>query len=188
MKNPIMTIETDYGKIRIELYPKSAPNAVASVIKIAGAGLYDHREIRRIAPGFVVQPSFTCFDDPRLSMEIPGEFSENGFTGGAEMKKASVAMGSEGKIASGSEFFFCLNDEAGRALQGRFPVIGQVIEGWGEVERLEQVPKHRWPVPDRDDVIVYIPDNPEHMVRVTVETFGENYPDPEIVGWQKMKE
>ena len=97
MKNPIMTIETDYGKIRIELYPKSAPNAVASVIKIAGAGLYDHREIRRIAPGFVVQPSFTCFDDPRLSMEIPdGYFAAIFARSGLAMKEGLRPPGSVG--------------------------------------------------------------------------------------------
>ena len=181
MKNPVMTIQTDHSVIRIELEPESAPNAVASVIKIAQAGLYDNREIRRIAPGFVIQPSFTCFDDERLTFEIPGEFSANGFENGAEMKKGSVAMGGDGKIASGSEFFICLTDETGRQLQGRFPVIGHVTEGWEEVGRLEKVKAHRFYVEGRDDVIVYIPDEPEHMVKVTVDTFGQTFPEPEVL-------
>ena len=182
MKNPVMTIKTTKGKVVVELFPESAPNAVASVIHIAQQGLYDHREIRRIAPGFVIQPSFTFFDDPRLDFEIPGEFSANGFPNGAPMKEGSVAMGGDGKtIASGSEFFFCLTDETGAQLQGKFPVIGHVTEGWDEIKRLEQVKATRFPVPDRDDVIVYIPDDPEYMTEVKVETFGSVYPEPEII-------
>lgn len=186
-QNPIWTIRTGRAVIRVELYPESAPNAVASIIQITRKGLFDHQEIRRIAPGFVVQPSFTCFDDQQLAMEIPGEFSANGFEGGAAMREGSVGMGGDGKaIASGSEFFFCLTDEAGASLQGKFPVIGQVIEGWEEVKRLEQVPARRFPIPDRDDVIVYIPETPEYMESVTVDTFGLSYPEPEIVGYQEI--
>ena len=188
MKNPIMTIETDRAVIRIELLPESAPNAVSSVIRNAQEGLYDNREIRRIAPGFVIQPSFTCFEDPRLAMEIRAESAAYGYTEGAAMKKGSVAMGADGETASGSEFFFCLTDETAQRLQGRFPVIGYVTEGWEEIERLERVPSHRLYVPDHDEVVVYVPDTPEHMVRVTVETFGLTLPEPEIIGWQKLPE
>ncbi|MCC8065733.1 MAG: peptidylprolyl isomerase [Clostridiales bacterium] len=188
-RNPILTIQTGHGTIQIELYPESAPNAVACMIQIVQKQLLDHRQIRRIAPDFVVQPSFTCYNDPRLTMELPGEFAANGFQNGAVMREGSVAMGGDGKsIASGSEFFFCLTDEAGASLQGRFSVIGQVIEGWDEVKRLEQVPKRRLPIPDRDDVIVYIPLEPEYMEKVTVETFGVAYPEPQISGWQELSD
>ena len=186
-RNPILTIQTGKAIIRVELYPKSAPNAVRSIIMIAQQGLLNHREIRRIAPGFVIQPSFTCYDDERLAMEIPGEFAVNGFEGGAVMKEGSVGMGGDGKtLASGSEFFFCLTDETGASLQGKFPVIGQVIEGWEEVKRLECVPAKHLPIPGRDDVIVYVPTTPEYMEAVTVETFGVTYPEPELIGNQEI--
>lgn len=186
-RNPILTIETGHGRIRIELYPKSAPNAVASMIMITQQGLLNHREIRRIAPGFVIQPSFTCYDDERLTMEVPGEFAANGFMDGAVMKEGSVGMGGDGKtLASGSCFFFCLTDEAGASLQGKFSVIGEVIEGWEEVKRLEGVPARHFPIPDRDDVVVYIPTTPEYMEKVTVETFGVTYPEPEIIGHEEI--
>ena len=97
-QNPILTIQTGRGRIRVELYPESAPNAVSNLIQITRQGLLDHREIRRIAPGFVIQPSFTCYDDERLTMEVPGEFAANGFTGGAVMREGSVGMGGDGKM------------------------------------------------------------------------------------------
>jgi len=187
-RNPILTIQTGRSVIRAELYPESAPNAVCSMIMITKQGLLDHREIRRIAPGFVIQPSFTCYDDERLTLEVPGEFAANGFANGAVMREGSLAMGGDGKtLSSGSCFFFCLSDAAGTSLQGKFSVIGQVIEGWEEVKRLEQVPARHFPIPDRDDVVVYIPLTPEYMERVTVETFGVEYPEPEIIGYEEIR-
>ncbi len=169
MKHPIMVIETDQAVIRVELIPESAPAAVQSVIDIAKKGLYDNREIRRIAPGFVVQPSFTGFDVPELNKEIPGEFAANGFENGAVMKERSVCMAGDGKsTASCSEFFFCLTDETGARLQGRFPVIGTVTAGWEEVKRLEKVPAHRYYPEGYEDVVIYLPDTPEHMKKVFI--------------------
>ena len=51
---------------------------------------------------------------------------------------------------------------------------------------LEQVPARHFPIPDRDDVVVYIPTTPEYMETVTVETFGVTYPDPVIIGHEEI--
>ncbi len=186
-QKPIMTVRTGHAEVKIELYPESAPNAVSNMIRIINQKLLDHRQIRRIAPGYVVQPSFCCFDDPRLAMELPGEFSANGFENGGIMREGSVGMAGDGAtFSSGSEFFFCLSDEAGQSLQGKYSVIGQVTEGWDEIRRLESVPSHRMPFPGDDNVVVFVPDSPEEMISVTVETFGEKYPAPRIIGWQNL--
>ncbi|WP_317344294.1 peptidylprolyl isomerase [Faecalimonas umbilicata] len=64
-RNPIAIIVTRFGEIKIELYPKEAPNTVNCFISLAKKGLFDHRKIRRIAPGFVLQPSYSDFEDER---------------------------------------------------------------------------------------------------------------------------
>lgn len=49
-RNPIAIIVTRFGEIKVELYPKEAPNTVNCFISLAKKGLFDHRKIRRIAP------------------------------------------------------------------------------------------------------------------------------------------
>ena len=66
-RNPIAIIVTRFGEIKVELYPKEAPNTVNCFISLAKKGLFDHRKIRRIAPGFVLQPSYSDFEDERCA-------------------------------------------------------------------------------------------------------------------------
>ena len=177
-KNPIATVEMSSGaKIVIELYPESAPNTCNSFIDLVRRGLYDNREIKRIVPGFVIQPSYTSFDkDPQMEYSIAGEFAASGFEGGLTNEYGCVAMGGDGVIASGSCFYFTMCDE--ERLKGRFPVFGKVIEGIDELKRIESVPLT--PVEhERPDVKINIPVTPEIMKKVTVETFGQDYPPPE---------
>ncbi|MCL2006709.1 MAG: peptidylprolyl isomerase [Treponema sp.] len=176
-KHPIATIEMSSGaKIIIELFPENAPNTCNSFIDLAKRGLYDNREIKRIVPGFVIQPSYSSFDkDPEMEYSIAGEFAASGFEGGLPNEYGSVAMGGDGVTASGSCFYFTMCEE--ERLKGNYPVFGKVIEGIDELRRIESVPLK--PVEhERADVKVNIPVTPEIMVKVSVETFGVDYPPP----------
>lgn len=182
MKNPIAAIETTRGRIEIELYPQKAPNTVRSFIRLAQQGLFDGREIRRIVPGFVIQPSYSHFDDPRGEVALAGEYALNGFENTVPFRQGTVAMGGTDKVASGSCFFITLSDEAGKKLDGRFAAFGQVISGWEEVKRLEHVPLVPVTEPGMPEgVRVNVPVTPEKMLKVTVETWGETYPEPEYL-------
>lgn len=176
MKNPIAKMYTDKGVITIELYPNSAPNTVASFIWAASQGMYDNRLIKRIVPGFVLQPSYCFFDDKRCDFMLNGEFSANSIENPVKFEKWTVAMAGDGEHkAHGSEFFITLSDEAGAKLQGKFAAFGKVIDGFDEVTRLENVPTV--PVyPQGVKATINRPVKDEHMTKVTVETFGETYP------------
>lgn len=180
MKNPVATIETLHGSLRIELYPDQAPNTVNSFIWLAGQGLFDGREIRRIVPGFVIQPSYSSFEDPRCDIMLNGEYAANGTENTIPFEKGTVAMGGSGNVASGSCFFITLTDEAGRKLAGCFAAFGKVISGWEEVERLEHV-KTRPVETGITGVAVNEPVEPERMLRVSVETWGVEYPPPVLL-------
>ena len=41
MQNPVVTIETNRGTIKAELYPKIAPNTVNNFISLIKKGFYD---------------------------------------------------------------------------------------------------------------------------------------------------
>ncbi len=178
MKNPIATIEmSSCNKIVIELFPEHAPNAVNSFINLAQKGKFDGHKISRIVPGFVIQPSYSNFEDEEMAYLLEGEFSANGFKDGMKNDVGSVAMGGDGiRWASGSCFYFTLAYH--ERLDGNYTVFGKVIGGWDEVKRIESVALRRvdldWP-----GVTVNEPVEPEIMVRITVNTFGKRYPEPD---------
>ncbi|MBR4035457.1 MAG: peptidylprolyl isomerase [Oscillospiraceae bacterium] len=185
MRNPIARMYTSKGVITIELYPQSAPNTVNSFIWAAKEKMYKDRLIKRVVPGFVLQPSYCYFDDKRCDYMLSGEFESNGVTNDIKMEKWTVAMAGDGdKEAHGCEFFITLSDEAGAKLQGKFAAFGKVIDGFDEVIRLENVPTK--PVfPEGVGATINQPIEDEFMLNIEVDTFGVEYPQPDIKYWVK---
>jgi peptidyl-prolyl cis-trans isomerase B (cyclophilin B) len=56
-------------------------------------------------------------------------------------------------------------------LDGQYAAFGKVIEGMEEVDRIASVKKNFRDKPKKDEV----------MEKVSVETFGEDYSDPETI-------
>lgn len=186
MKHPIAKIHTAKGVITVELYPEYAPNTVNSFLWAAREKMYEHRLIKRIVPGFVLQPSYCFFDDKRCDFMLEGEFAANGVENGLKFEKGVVAMAGDGaKEAHGCEFFITLSDEAGERLQGKYAAFGKVIGGYEEVERLEQVETQEVFPEGMDAAKVHQPLQDEYMEKVEVETFGVDYPQPQIKYWCK---
>src|SRR6185437_11893529 len=48
-------ITTNFGDIRVELYPEDAPKTVENFRRLAESGFYDGLIFHRIVPGFVIQ-------------------------------------------------------------------------------------------------------------------------------------
>lgn len=183
MKHPVAKMYTGKGVITIELFPEHAPNTVASFIWAASEKMYKDRLIKRVVPGFVLQPSYCFFDDKRCDYMINGEFSHNGIENNIKMEKWTVAMAGDGeKLAHGCEFFITLSDEAGEKLQGKFAAFGKVIDGFSEVERLENIPLVQV-FPEGVGAKIMQPAEDEFMLDITVDTFGEIYPQPVIDHW-----
>lgn len=188
MKNPIAKMYTDKGIITIELYPEYAPNTVNSFIWAAKENMYEGRLIKRVVPGFVLQPSYCFFDDKRCDFMLDGEFEANGIANPLKMEKWTVAMAGDGeKEAHGCEFFITLSDEAGERLQGKFAAFGRVIGGFEEVERLEAVPT-RQVFPEGVEAVIRQPVEDEYMRHMEVETFGIEYEKPIVKRWSTEKE
>ena len=68
--------------------------------------------------------------------------------------------------SAGSQFFLMVEDAP--HLDGEYASFGKVISGIEECDRIVSVPRNRMDRPLED----------EKMVKVTVETFGEEYPEP----------
>ena len=168
MKNPIVTIETHHGKIEVELYPEIAPNTVNNFISLVKKGFYDGTIFHRVIPGFMIQggdPEGTGMGGPGYS--IRGEFSHNGFENNLRHTRGVLSMArSMFPNSAGSQFFLMVEDAP--HLDGEYASFGKVISGIEECDRIVSVPRNRMDRPLED----------EKMVKVTVETFGEEYPEP----------
>ncbi len=173
-KNPIVTITMEDGsKIKVELYPDKAPNTVCNFISLVNKQFYDGVVFHRIIDRFMIQggdPEGTGRGGPGYM--IKGEFANNGF-------KANDIKHTEGVISmarsrfmdsAGSQFFIMVG--AAPHLDGDYAAFGKVVDedSLAVVKKLAKVP-----------VSGDAPLEPPVMKTVTVETFGYEYPEPQMI-------
>lgn len=169
-QNPIVTIEMENGDImKAELYPEIAPNTVNNFISLISKGYYDGVIFHRVIPGFMIQggdPDGTGMGGPGYS--IKGEFSHNGFKNDLKHTPGVLSMARTMiPDSAGSQFF--IMHETSPHLDGEYAAFGKVIEGLEVVDKIVRV---RTDYSDR-------PMETQKMAKVTVETFGVDYPEPE---------
>ena len=131
--NPRLVIETDKGKIVVELFEDDAPNTTAALVKLAKDEFYDGLNFHRVEPNFVAQggcPNGDGTGSPgwRLKSEIS---RRNHFRGSFAMAR-SQRMDSQG-----CQFYICVsNNESVLSLSGKYVVAGRVIEGMEVADQL----------------------------------------------------
>ncbi len=170
MQNPIVPIETNQGVIKVELYPETAPNTVNNFISLVKKGFYDGTIFHRVIPGFMIQggdPEGTGMGGPGYGIE--GEFAANGIENPLKHTTGVISMArSQMPNSAGSQFFIMVADAA--YLDGQYAAFGKVTEGQEVADAIAHVSR------DRDDK----PDSDQIMEKVTVETFGVEYPEPKV--------
>ena len=172
MSNPIVTIEMeDGGIIKAELYPEVAPNSVNNFISLVKKGFYDGLIFHRVIPGFMIQggcPEGTGMGNPGYS--IKGEFSNNLFKNDLAHDRGVLSMARSMRPNSAGSQFFIMVAKAPH-LDGDYAAFGKVIEGMEVADKIVKA-KRDWN--DR-------PLEEQKMAKVTVDTFGVEYPEPEKV-------
>ena len=171
-QNPIVTIEMENGGvIKAELYPDVAPNSVNNFISLIQKGFYDGLIFHRVIPGFMIQggcPDGTGMGGPGYS--IKGEFVQNGFANDLAHDRGVLSMArAMHPDSAGSQFFIMV--EKAPHLDGQYAAFGKVIEGMDVADAIVSV-KTDWNDRPRED---------QRMKKVTVDTFGVEYPEPEKV-------
>ena len=170
MANPIVTITMANGDVmKAELYPEIAPNTVNNFISLVKSGFYDGLNFHRVIRGFMIQggcPQGTGMGGPGYS--IKGEFSQNGFPNALAHTPGVLSMArAMHPDSAGSQFF--IMHEAAPHLDGSYAAFGKVIEGMDAVNKIAETPT------DYSDR----PMDEQRIQSMTVETFGEDYPEPE---------
>ena len=169
-KNPIVTITMkDGGVIKCELYPEVAPESVNNFISLISKHFYDGLIFHRVIKGFMIQggcPNGNGMGGPGYT--IKGEFSQNGFTNNFKHTKGVLSMArAMDPNSAGSQFF--IMHETSPHLDGQYASFGKVVEGLDIVDKIAGV---RTDGGDR-------PLKEQKIKKMTVDTFGEEYPEPE---------
>lgn len=169
-KNPQVTIKMENGDTIIaELFPEIAPNTVANFISLINNKFYDGLIFHRVIYGFMLQggcPNGSGMGGP--GYQIKGEFSQNGFQNDLKHTKGVLSMArSMAPDSAGSQFFIMHQNSP--HLDGSYAAFGQVVEGQDIVDKIAGV------ATDYSDR----PKEEQKMVSVTVDTFGEGYPEVE---------
>ena len=169
MSNPVVTIEMeDGGVIKAELYPDMAPQSVRNFVSLINKGFYDGLIFHRVIAGFMIQggdPQGTGMGGP--GYHIYGEFMQNGFNNTLKHTRGVLSMARAMAPNSAGSQFFLMHEDAPH-LDGGYAAFGKVIEGMDVVDRIASVRTGRG---DR-------PLEPQVMKKVTVDTFGVDYPEP----------
>lgn len=171
-KNPIVTINMENGGvIKAELYPDIAPNTVNNFISLINSHFYDGVIFHRVIKGFMIQggdPDGTGMGGPDYS--IRGEFSSNGFRNDLKHSAGVLSMARTMMPDSAGSQFFVMHKDSPH-LDGDYAAFGKVIEGMDIVDAIAETET------DYNDR----PLSEQKIKRMTVETFGVSYPEPEKI-------
>ena len=206
-KNPVVTMEMKSGDIvKIELYPQIAPTTVENFISLINSGFYNGLTFHRVIPDFMAQggdPSGDGTGGPDYS--IKGEFSENGFENELTHEIGVISMArANDPDSAGSQFFIVTNEQSYLSLDGKYAGFGKVIEGMEHVytivntetlrddysnELMSEIEKAGGQITTEELYIKYMtetteistPVNPPVINKMTVDTFGYEYDEPEKI-------
>ncbi len=135
-QNSFVTIETDFGKMVLELYRDVAPGHADSFLARSNDGFYDGTIFHRIVKNFMIQGG-----DPEgtgrggAGYFLAAEFSDLPHQDGT----LSAARGRDPNSAS-SQFYICLGRNRSTSnLDGKYTVFGQLITGYNVLHEIGNV-------------------------------------------------
>src|SRR2546428_7966475 len=129
---PYVVIETDRGKLTLELFPGVAPKTVARFLNLVQKGFYNGLTFHRVMPRFLIQGGDPAGDGTGGSGKpIPAEFNEKKHMIG------TVGMAhTNDPDSADSQFYICLEPQP--FLDGKYTVFGQVVEGLDVLPKIQE--------------------------------------------------
>lgn len=133
----MVTLETNYGNITIELYRNDAPNTVENFTTLASKGFYNGLIFHRVIKGFMIQggdPNGNGTGGP--GYKFNDELNPATASYKAGYKKGVVAMANSGPNTNGSQFFIMHEDYP---LPNSYTIFGKVTSGQDVVDKIANV-------------------------------------------------
>jgi len=123
-------IETNHGKIVLNLLPDNAPETVRSFIKLVESKFYDGTLFHRVIPGFMIQcgdPNSKLPDKSKWGTGGPGFNLKAEFNSRSHLRGIVSMARSTDPDSAGSQFFIVTTDST--FLDNQYTVFAEVIEG-----------------------------------------------------------
>jgi cyclophilin family peptidyl-prolyl cis-trans isomerase len=158
-----LTIQLKSGPVVVQLMPEVAPKHVAQIKKLAAEGKYDNVAFHRVIDGFMAQTGDVQFGNLEKGFDarragtgqsdmpnIPAEFSKVPF------ERGTVGMARSQDPNSANSQFFIMFDQ-GSFLNGQYTVVGKVVSGMENVDKIKRGQGGNGEV-----------SSPDRMIKVTV--------------------
>ena len=133
-----VTIDTNMGFFKIELFTEKMPITTKNFLDLAEKGFYDNTKFHRVIPGFMIQGGDPLSkEDSKKAMwgtGGPGYKIKDEFHSDFSNAKGTLAMANAGPNTGGSQFF--INLVPNTFLDNKHPVFGKVVEGMHIVEKI----------------------------------------------------
>jgi len=149
IENKMITLKTNKGDIKLELFAEQMPITTGNFLKLAKEGYYDNTKFHRVIAGFMIQggDSNSKGDDTMAyGTGGPGYTIEDEFVAGLSNTRGTISMANTGRPNSGgAQFFINLVDNTGldfdkEPLTSKHPVFGKVVGGMDVVDAIGSVP------------------------------------------------
>ena len=136
-------ITTNFGNIKIKLFPDIAPETVRNFTTLAKSKFYDGTLFHRVIPGFMIQGGDPNTKDPNKKSQwgmggtgntINAEFSSRSHLRGI----VSMARSTDPNSAD-SQFFIVTSDST--FLDKEYTVFGEVVEGMDAADKIVNLPR-----------------------------------------------
>ena len=142
-KNPKVSMETNLGKIEIELYPDKAPVSVQNFLQYVGEKFYDGLIFHRVISNFMIQGGGFSADMKQKSTHPP---IKNEANNGLKNDRGTLAMARTSDVNSATAQFFInvvdnpfLNFKDATPRGYGYAVFGKVTAGMDVVDKIKEV-------------------------------------------------
>ncbi|HTN07323.1 peptidylprolyl isomerase [Agriterribacter sp.] len=157
--NPVVVIETKFGNITVELYPKKAPATVSAFLRNMDSGYFNNSSFYRVLRkdnqvtgslhSYLIQGG-VWQSNPELKSKFNPVPHESTQQTGILHKKGTISMARNEPGTATSEFFICVEDEPGFDYGGKnnadglgYAAFGEVVEGMETVMKIYRQPEDK---------------------------------------------
>mmetsp|Transcript_11725 Transcript_11725/g.35173 ORF Transcript_11725/g.35173 Transcript_11725/m.35173 type:complete len:164 (+) Transcript_11725:226-717(+) len=136
-----VTLHTSLGDIKLEIYCESVPQAAQNFLALCASNYYDGTIFHRNIKGFMIQggdPTGSGRGGKSIYPTANGKFSDEISDNFKFAKRGVVAMANSGPNTNGSQFFIVYAKAP--HLNGKYTIMGQVIDGQDTLDKMEKIP------------------------------------------------
>ncbi len=150
-------IETNHGKIVLNLLSDNAPETVRSFIKLTESKFYDGTLFHRVIPGFMIQggdPNSKLPDKSKWGIGGPGYNLKAEFNSRSHLRGIVSMARSTDPDSAGSQFFIVTSDST--FLDNQYTVFGEVVEGMDIADTIVNLERNENDCPLQEAKMIHV--------------------------------